>query len=198
MLSYAAIIYTLTGFIPNVGTVQISIAGKPLTAIEGVSGLANGIQRSDFIGYIGSSAPMYFADKNSDLLLEVSRSMEQGKTWSARARVLELLKGPLQGDGDDVLPVMIAGMTADDILSVDVHGDTAYVNLSQHFKDVCAGISAWSEMLLVYAIVNTITAMDGVSKVQFLIEGQQTQTMAGTLCLADPFLKNYGIIKKTG
>ena len=40
-----------------------------------------------------------------------------------------------------------------------------------------------------YAIVNTITAMDGISKVQFLIEGKQTQTLSGTLCLADPFLK---------
>ncbi len=124
--------------------------------------------------------------------------MEQGKTWSARARVLELLKGPLQGDGDDVLPVKPPGVTADDILSVDVYGDTAYVNLSQNFKDACAGMSAKTEMLLVYAIVNTITAMDGIGKVQFLIEGQQTQALAGTLCLADPFLKNYGIIKNTG
>ena len=124
--------------------------------------------------------------------------MEQGKTWSARARVLEMLKGPLQGDGDNVWPVMPPGVTEQDVLSVDVYADTAYVNLSQHFKDACATMSAKTEMLLVYAIVNTITAMDGVSKVQFLIEGTQTQQLAGTLCLADPFLKNYGIIKKTG
>jgi spore germination protein GerM len=198
VLSYASIIYTLTGFIPDVKTIEIKIAGKPLASLEGMGGIESGIRRSDFIGYIGSSAPLYFTDKDSDLLLEVSRSMEQSRTWSARARVLELLKGPLQGDGDDVLPVMITGMTEDDVLSVDVYADTAYVNLSPHFKDVCAGISARTEMLLVYAIVNTITAMDGVNKVQFLIAGQQTQTLAGTLCLADPFLKNYGIIKKTG
>ncbi len=197
-LSYAAIIYTLTGFIPNVNAVDIDVAGNNVASIEGVRGLGNGIQRSDFIGYIGSSAPLYFADKNSDLLLELSRSMEQGKTWSARARVLELLKGPLEGEGDNILPVMITGMTESDIISVDVYSDTAYVNLSQHFKDVCAGVSAKTEMMLIYAIVNTLTAMDGVSKVQFLIEGRQTQSLAGTLCLADPFLRNYGVIKKAG
>lgn len=198
VLSYAAVIYTLTGFVPGIDTVALSVAGQPVTWIEGMNRLYDGIQRSDFVGYIGSSAPLYFADKNSDLLLEVSRSMEQEKTWSARARVLEMLKGPLQGDGENVWPVMPPGVTADDILSVDVYGDTAYVNLSQHFKDVCANMSPKTEMLLVYAIVNTITAMDGVSKVQFLIESQQIQELAGTLCMADPFLKNYGIIKKSG
>ena len=197
LLSYAAVIYTLTGFVPGVETVSLSIAGKPITSIEGLNRLYDGIQRSDFVGYIGSSAPLYFADKKSDLLLEVSRSMEQEKTWSARARVLEMLKGPLRGDVENVWPVMLTGVTEDDILSVDVFTDTAYVNLSQHFKDACTGLSAKNEMLLVYAIVNTITAMDGVSKVQFLIEGKQTQVLAGTLCLADPFLKNYGIIKKS-
>ena len=198
VLSYAAIIYTLTSFIPGVVTVSLSIAGQPVTSIEGLTRLYDGIQRSDFTGYIGSSAPLYFADKNSDLLLEVSRSMEQETTWSARARVLEMLKGPMQGDGENVWPVMPAGISENDILSVDVYADTAYVNLSQHFKDSCAGLSAKNEMLLVYAIVNTITAMDGISKVQFLVEGQQVQRLAGTLCLADPMLKNYGIIKKSG
>lgn len=197
VLSYAAVIYTLTGFIPGVETVSLSIAGKPITSIEGLNRLYDGIQRSDFVGYIGSSAPLYFADTKSDLLLEVSRSMEQQKTWSARARVLEMLKGPLEGDGDNVWPVMPLGVTEQDILSVDVYGDTAYVNLSQHFKDACANMSAKTEMLLIYAIVNTITAMDGVSKVQFLIEGKQIQQLSGTLCLADPFLKNIGIIKKS-
>jgi spore germination protein GerM len=194
----AAVIYTVTGFIPNVKTVEILAAGKPITGAGEALSAGGGAARSDFNGYIGSSALLYFDDRNSDMLLEVSRSMEQGKTWSARARVLELLNGPLKGDGDDVLPVMPPGVKAEDIRSVDVYGDTAYVDLSQHFKDACAGMSAKSEMLLVYAIVNTITAMDGIGKVQFLVEGAQTQQLAGTLCLADPFLKNYGIIKNNG
>jgi len=198
VLSYASIIYTLTGFIPGVKEVELNVAGNPITSIGAMDNLGDGIQRSDFVGYIGSSALLYFDDSNSDLLLSVSRSMEQGKTWSARARVLELLRGPLKGDGNDVLPVMPPGVADADILSVDVYGDTAYVNLSQNFKNACAGMTAKTEMLLVYAIVNTITAMDGISKVQFLVEGKQTQTLAGTLCLADPFLKNYGLIKDTG
>jgi len=198
VLSYASLIYTLTGFIPGVRTVELYVSGSPITSIGAMDNLGDGIQRGDFVGYIGSSALLYFDDSNSDLLLPVSRSMEQGKTWSARARVLELLRGPLKGDGDDVLPVMPPGVTDADILSVNVYGDTAYVNLSQRFRSACAGMTAKTEMLLVYAIVNTITAMDGISKVQFLIEGKQTQTLAGTLCLADPFLKNYGIIKDTG
>jgi spore germination protein GerM len=91
--------------------------------------------------------------------------------------------------------VQTENMAERDILSVSVYNDTAYVNLSENFKQSCAGISAKSEMLLIYAIVNTATAMDGINKVQFLVEGAQTDTLAGHLCISDPFLRNYGMIK---
>jgi germination protein M len=194
LVSYAALIYTITGFMPGVQAVDIYVAGKHINTVED-SWFYGGMRRSDYVGYIGSSAPVYFGDKSSDLLLEVQRSMEQGKTWSARARVLELLKGPLEEDGDNVWPVMPPGVTADDILSVDVYNDIVFVDLSTNFKEACAGLSARSEMLLVYSIVNTITAMDGVNKVQFTVEGKQVDKLAGYLCLSDPFLRNYGIIK---
>ena len=190
MLSFAALIYTITGFVPGVERIQVSVRG---TQIE-----AGGMRRQDYTGYMGGSAPLYFADKSSDLLLVVSRSMEQGKTWSARERVLQILRGPLSSDGDNAWPVMPSGVTQDDILSVNVYNDTAYVDLSQHFKDACAGLSPKNEMLLVYSIVNTVTAMDGTTKVQFLVEGAQTTQLAGHLCISDPFIKNYGIIKSSG
>ena len=194
-LSYAALVYTITGFLPNVESIELFAADK-LIATEVAS---NGVlMRKSLRGYIGSSAPLYFADSNSDLLLEVSRSMEQHKTWSAKARVLELMRGPLTQDGNNVLPIRPLGVTDLDILSVHVYNDTAYVNLSQNFKDACANHSARSEMLLVYSIVNTITAMDGISKVQFIVEGEQTDALSGHLCLSDPFLRNFGIIKGNG
>ena len=194
--SYAAIIYTITGLVPDIASVQIYVKDTLIT-LPGIVG-DSGMRRDDFIGYIGSSAPIYFEDTESDLLIEVPRSMEQRAIWSAKARLLEVFEGPISGDGDNVDSVMPAGVSADDILSVEVYTDTAYVNLSQNFKDACAGRSAKNEMRLVFSFVNTITAIDGINKVQFLIEGQQTMELAGTLCVADPFLRNYGIIKQTG
>ena len=191
-LSYAALVYTITGFIPAVESIDIYVAGREMNAA------LSSIIRRNYLGYIGSSATLYLADKESELLLKLSRSMEQGKIWNVEARLLELMKGPLSGDGDNVWPVMPTGAAEDDILSVDIYSDTAYVNLSQHFKDACANLSSKDEMLLVYAMVNTITAMDGISKVQFLIEGKQTDTLSGNLCLLDPLLRNYGIIKQSG
>lgn len=193
LLSYAALVYSITGFVPGVRAVHIFVgnAKVPLTTSNG----DDGTKRSDFFGYIGSSAPLYFQYANSGLLLEVSRSMEQGKTWSALMRVRELMRGPQMGDGNNVSAVQITGMTESDILSVNVYGDTAYVDLSANFKASCRGLSDKNEMLLVYAIVNTVTAMDGINRVQFLVEGQQTDTLAGHLCISDAFIKNYGIIK---
>jgi len=194
MISYAALVYTITGFMPYVNTVEIYVAGHRVDKV-GDTRFFGGMRRADYAGLIGSSAPVYFGDKTSDLLVEVQRNMEQGKVWSARARVLELLAGPLEEDGAHVWPLMPPGVTADDIPSVDVYGDTAYVDLSARFKQACAGMTAKSEMLLVYSIVNTITAMDGISKVQFTVGGKQVDKLAGYLCLSDPLLRNYGIIK---
>lgn len=195
LLSYAALIYTITGFVPGISTVDIYVAGKRVTNVNEENWFYSGMKRSEYVGFIGSSVPIYFGDKNSDLLVEIQRSMEQGKIWSPRERVLEVFKGPLEEDGDNVWTVVRAGMTADDILSVDVYNDIAYVDLSAHFKEACAGLSKKSEMLLIYSIVNTITAMDGINRVQFTVEGKQTDEFAGFLCLSDPFLRNYGIIK---
>ena len=190
-LSFAALVYSITGFVPSAREIRFFAGSMPLNA--GSSG--EGTRRSGFYGYVGSSAPLYFQYANSGLLLEVSRSMEQGKIWSALERVRALMRGPQTGDGSSVTTIQYTGMTEKDILSVNVAGDTAYVNLSQAFKEACNGLSDKNEMLLVYAIVNTVTAMDGINKVQFLIEGEQADTLAGHLCIADPFFRNYGIIK---
>lgn len=194
--SYAAVMYTITGLIPDIDSVQMYVND---TLVTPSGDEAHGsMQRDDFLGYIGSSVPIYFADENSDLLLEVPRSMEQSKTWSAKERVLQIFAAPQMTDEENAETVIQTGMSATDVLSVDVYGDTAYANFSSNFKEVCAGWSSRNEMRLVFSIVNTITAIDGINKVQFLIEGEQTARLSGTLCLSDPFLRNYGIIKQSG
>lgn len=196
MLSYAALTYTLTNLIPGLNSINILVNGNKVNIKENSTD-TEAVKRSDYSGLMGSSVPLYFADKNSDLLLQVSRSMEQGRTWSAKQRLLELMKGPLSGDEESAWPVMPSGVNGKDIIAVNVYADTVYVNLTEEFKEACKGFSSKNEMLLVYAIVNTLTAMDGINKVQFLVEGKQTDTLAGFLCLSDPFLRNYGIIKQT-
>jgi|GEM_PF-1035992 len=190
--SYAAMVYTITGFIPYVRAVRFYVDETPVMQLNGTK---DATRRSDLGGYIGSSAPLFLQYADSGLLIEVSRSMEQGKIWSALERVRAIMQGPQIGDGGNVGTVQFAGMTEGDILSVDVYNDTAYVDLSARFKEACKNHTAQDEMLLVYAIVNTVTAMDGINKVQFLVEGAQTDTLGGHLYISDPFLRNYGIIK---
>ncbi len=190
-LSLAALVYSITGFVPGTREIRFFAGNAQMETGYG----SVGAKRSDYYGYVGSSAPLYFQYANSGLLLEVSRSMEQGKIWSALERVRALMRGPQTGDGNNVTTVQYSGMTQDDILAVNVSGDTAYVNLSNNFKEACDGLSDKNEMLLVFAMVNTVTAMDGINKVQFLVEGEQMDSLAGHLNISDPFLRNYGIIK---
>ena len=53
-----------------------------------------------------------------------------------------------------------------------------------------------SEMLTVYSIVNTLVFnIDGIKKVQILIEGQTIDTIAGHMDCRQPFASNIKIIK---
>ena len=133
------------------------------TPVMQLNGAMAATRRSDLGRYIGSSAPLYLQYTGSGLLIEVSRSMEQGKIWSALERARAILKGPQLGDGGNVSTVQFEGMTEEDILAVDVYNDTAYVNLSDNFKEACKNHTAQDEMLLVYSIVNTVTAMDVIT-----------------------------------
>jgi hypothetical protein len=48
-------------------------------------------------------------------------------------------------------------------------------------------------MLLIFSMVNTLTGMKGINSVQFLVEGEKTETLAGHLYFGDIFISNPGI-----
>jgi len=191
-LSYAAVVYSLTGFIPGLLSVDIHVAGTPVSADV----FPDGMKRSDFMELMGGSIDIYFPLSDSSMLLKVTRSVEQQDVWDARVRLAELIKGPTADENPSAWPAIPAGITADDISDVYLNQDTLNLNLSRNFADRCRDLSPDGEMSLVYAITNTLVEMDGVKKVQFLIEGKRAETLAGSLYIYNPFLRNPGLIKE--
>ena len=49
---------------------------------------------------------------------------------------------------------------------------------------------------MVYSIVNTLTNIENIKRVQFLVDGGRVQSLGGGIInVIDPLLKNPGIIK---
>lgn len=78
----------------------------------------------------------------------------------------ELLKGPHNGELSSTIP---AGTT---LLSIAVGGGLCTVNLSQEFLNNKPATEQGA-ILAVYSIVNTLTSISGISKVQILVNGEK-------------------------
>mgnify|MGYP003304269782 CR=1 FL=1 len=50
------------------------------------------------------------------------------------------------------------------------------------------------EQLTIYSIVNTLTALEGIEKVQFLVEGQKNESFIHML-INEPFVRDESLIK---
>ena len=63
-------------------------------------------------------------------------------------------------------------------------------NFSSRCREVIAGLGPEKEMLLCYAIVNTLCENNGMRRVCFFFEGKQTEWIAGEIYWAGEFLYN--------
>ncbi|MBC7329596.1 GerMN domain-containing protein [bacterium] len=80
------------------------------------------------------------------------------------------------------------------LISAEVKGDTAYLNFSKELKDNFLGGST-NEMLVVYGIVNTACSINGIKRVQILIEGKNIESLGGHLEIMEPLEPNREIVR---
>ena len=80
------------------------------------------------------------------------------------------------------------------ILAIGVQEDCMLVNLSDAYASAIAELSAQRERAVVYAMVNTLTQGADVERVAFFFEGEQRETLAGSLEMRGTFLRNPGMV----
>lgn len=132
---------------------------------------------------------LYFANAEGDYLIPETRTITE-ITGVARATVEELIKGPKANR--DLVPTLPAGTKLRDI---DIHDGLATVDFSRELVDNHGGGSS-GELLTVYSVVEALSQFPTVEKVQFLVEGQKVETLAGHMDLAEPVERNIDVIKK--
>ena len=69
------------------------------------------------------------------------------------------------------------------------------VNISGKLRELSKDMNAQEELLMVYAMVNTLTQQGTVRRVLLYLDGQQEGAVVHTLDLSGAFLRNEGIIQ---
>lgn len=105
-------------------------------------------------------------------------------------RVARLLAGPTLPGLSPVIPPGV------ELLGYSQRGDLLFLNFSYHLLTNHPGGSA-GEILTVYSIVNTLVGVQGVRRVQILVESRPIPTLTGHLDLREPLEKDYELLESS-
>ncbi len=132
---------------------------------------------------------LYFGDRQAQWLVPEEREVIRKGEPLEEIVVRELIKGPAGKDLHRSIP------EGAQLLSLTVAGGVARVNFSREFQTKHWGGST-GESFTVYSVVNSLTRLEGIDKVLFLVEGEKIESLAGHMDLTEPLGPSKTLIKK--
>ena len=132
---------------------------------------------------------LYFPDEQAMHVIPEKRDVVKNDPLEVIV-VKELMKGPeTPGLTEPTIPKEAK------LLSVEVKDEVAYVDFSRDLIEKHVGGST-GEMMTIAPIVNSLTELPGIKKVQFLVEGKKEKTLAGHVIFDEPFERSEDWIKE--
>lgn len=185
-----SIVNTLTN-ISGVDKVRIMVEGKDITASNGkpFGDLAKvSLDSSGRLLKGGEKMiTLYFSDQQAEALIAEQRNVQVGSGEKLEQIIFEELK---KGSETGGLVAVIPRGT--ELLSVETENAICYLNLSREFVDYSLGSAG--EVMTLFSIVNSLTELPNVDKVQFLIEGRISEVYIHS-ALDTPYERNTSLIK---
>ena len=133
---------------------------------------------------------LYFADQERTMLVKETRTVTLSATEPLPDRILKCLQeGP---EEEDHLPVLPEEMDPPEIYQLK---GVLYVNMDRSFAQQFVGTSRSGE-LMVYAIVDSLTEIGSVTRVQLLIEGERWDEFPGGIRIDEPLKRREELIKQ--
>jgi len=115
---------------------------------------------------------LYFSDAEALHLVPEKREVTKGGETLEEVIIKELIKGPQEQGHNKTVPKEAK------LLSVSVVDNIAYVNFSKEFSTKHWGGST-GETHTLMSVTNSLCELEGIEKVQFLLEGDKMATLAG-------------------
>ncbi|MBQ6999134.1 MAG: GerMN domain-containing protein [Clostridia bacterium] len=192
LLARYSVVNTLCD-ISGIEKVKIFIDGVELTNSSGAPVGALGKEDILLNGKTAENAreeslALYFPDKNAVKLVRQEKVVPLIDNSVEKTIVHELIKGPASDEYISTIP------SDTKIISVETKDSICFVNLSSEFITKHADGSV-AEAFTVYAIVNSLTELENVKSVQFLIEGKKVDVLKHML-LDTPYTRNEEYISQ--
>lgn len=130
---------------------------------------------------------LYYPNNKMKFLLPEIRLVSRSNEELANVVIQELLKGTDKNKLRNIIPREVK------LLSVEVIDDTAYVNFS---KEILKDYSEKEEAFVIYSIVNSLTSISSIKKVQILIDGKMRNVLTKYYLIREPLSFSSLIVNK--
>ncbi len=192
LVEWVSVVNTLTE-IEGIEKVRILVEGEDLVGPSGQPyGELSRVELDESLisqGEKGDTIILYFSDSEAEFVVPEKRGVDLKSGKSTEEVVInELIKGPETTGLDSVIP------KGTRLISVETKDDVCTINLSKEFVDNNYTGSA-GETMTIYSIVNSLTELQGIKKVQFLIEGKKREVYFH-MAFDTPIERDEDIIKK--
>lgn len=191
ILCRAALVMTLTQ-IPQVQYIEIQVAGQPL--MDRAQNSVGKLSAEKFMTTINgnmfsrqkNTLLLYFASEDGNELVEVERTVLNDSSMAMEKLVVKLLiEGPPDNGTRAVLPDTVS------ILDISIRSGTCYVNFDSSFLTETMDLSP---EIVIYSIVNSLTELNDINQVQFMVNGSSNVNFMDSISLAEPFTKNLNYL----
>lgn len=131
---------------------------------------------------------LYFVDRQMMRLIQVDYYVSKSTPEKEAALIIsELLRG--RDENDNVRRML---PNARDAISVTVTGSTATININMKYSDFYE-TGKLQEELVVYQLVNSVSSVEGISRVKFLFDGKEKKKFIGEMDMREAFVPDYCI-----
>lgn len=187
ILCRAALTKTLTQ-IPGIDYLAIYCAEQPI--VDGTGNPVGLLSASDFVDGIRdvnsferTELTLYFANADGDALVKEKREVMRSTNTSVEKLIVEqLIVGPQTSGAYATLPKDVK------LLSVSVNESVCSINLDATFLSNTLEVK---EYIPIYSIVNSLTELSTVSRVQIRINGSEDAVFRDQIPLNTLFDRNY-------
>lgn len=174
--------------------VAFTVKGEPLLTHDG--SLVGGMSADSFVENPGkqinssveTTLNLYFAHKDGTALVKEKRTVHYSTNISIEKLIMEqLIEGPKKSGTMSTVP------SGTKLISVTVVDGICYVNLSDSFRNQNVEVN---EEIVLYSIVNSLTEVPNVSKVQIAINGSTDGKLRFTYDLSKLYERDLKFMKE--
>ncbi len=190
ILCRAALTKTLTQ-IPGIDYLMIYCAEQPI--VDAAGNPVGMLAASDFVDSIRdvnsfekTEMILYFANETGDMLVSEKREVMRSTNTSVEKLIVEqLIEGPKLNGRYATMPKDVK------LLSVSVNETVCSINLDAAFLN---NVLEVKEYIPIYSIVNSLSELSTVSRVQIRINGSEDAVFRDLIPLNTVFVRNYDYI----